>query len=297
VVRPSHAAHSWHDWQKPGLVVDRRRRIVFANPAMAQLLGRDAQEIVRTSWPAGCVPAGDRPAARALIDDALRGTAREGGLVLATRDGRRVAVRLDLQRVGRGKTAGVVVLVGETRSASVPSLDPCDAWCEVTRAQGQIGRVRKVRFLAPSVRGNRYVGRPLIEFLDATGASDAADTVRQVIDHRAREATSVSMPDSDGPLRVVTASAVDDKTVVVVVRCVDLRVLPDMLEAKVARVGEKRGLSDREQEVLQLLLRGRGAEDIGTLLGIAPRTVKFHQANVLQKLGADSRSDLLRVLL
>jgi len=36
--------------------------------------------------------------------------------------------------------------------------------------------------------------------------------------------------------------------------------------------------------------------DIAQQLGIAPRTVKFHQANVLQKLGADSRVDLLRVL-
>jgi DNA-binding CsgD family transcriptional regulator len=167
----------------------------------------------------------------------------------------------------------------------------------VTRTQGQLGRVRKVRFLDPSVRGTKYIGRPLLELLEATGAASAAEGVRQVLDRGTRDAWIVTMPDSEGPLRVVTAAPIDDKTALVVIRCVDLRALPEMLEAKIARVGEKRGLSDREREVLQLLLRGRGVEDIGTLLGIAPRTVKFHQANVLQKLGADSRADLLRVLL
>jgi DNA-binding CsgD family transcriptional regulator len=42
---------------------------------------------------------------------------------------------------------------------------------------------------------------------------------------------------------------------------------------------------------------GRSLDEIARILGIAPRTVKFHQANVLQKLGADSRLDLMRLLL
>ena len=81
------------------------------------------------------------------------------------------------------------------------------------------------------------------------------------------------------------------------VRCVDSLLLLDLVDAKVARVAELSGLSDRERQVLHLLLRGRGVEDIATMLEIAPRTVKFHQANVLQKLGADSRLNLLRVVL
>ena len=95
----------------------------------------------------------------------------------------------------------------------------------------------------------------------------------------------------------MTARAIDERIVRVVLRCFDARLLSDLVDAKVARVAETCGLSDREREVLQLLLRGRGLEDIATMLEIAPRTVKFHQANVLQKLGADSRFDLLRVVL
>ena len=56
-------------------------------------------------------------------------------------------------------------------------------------------------------------------------------------------------------------------------------------------------LTGREREVLDLLLLGRTHEDIAEVLGISERTSKFHQANLLQKLGAESRLDLLRLFL
>ncbi len=56
-------------------------------------------------------------------------------------------------------------------------------------------------------------------------------------------------------------------------------------------------LSPREREVLDLLLLGRTHDDIGIALGITARTSKFHQENVLKKLGADSRHDLVRLFL
>lgn len=36
-------------------------------------------------------------------------------------------------------------------------------------------------------------------------------------------------------------------------------------------------------------------EDIATILHVSQHTVKYHQANVLRKLGADSRIDLFRI--
>lgn len=58
---------------------------------------------------------------------------------------------------------------------------------------------------------------------------------------------------------------------------------------------EAAGLTAREREVLELLLLGRTHEDIAVALGISERTSKFHQANLLAKLGAESRMDLLRL--
>lgn len=57
------------------------------------------------------------------------------------------------------------------------------------------------------------------------------------------------------------------------------------------------GLSTREREVLDLVLLGRSLSEVGTALGITPRTAKFHLSNVLAKLGAESRADLVRVFL
>ena len=56
------------------------------------------------------------------------------------------------------------------------------------------------------------------------------------------------------------------------------------------------GLTAREREVLELLLLGRSHGDIAQVLGISERTSKFHQGNLLAKLGAESRLDLMRLL-
>jgi CheY-like chemotaxis protein/DNA-binding CsgD family transcriptional regulator len=62
-----------------------------------------------------------------------------------------------------------------------------------------------------------------------------------------------------------------------------------------ARTIEAAGLTAREREVLELLLLGRSHPEIAIVLEISERTSKFHQANVLRKLGAESRMDLLRL--
>jgi len=48
--------------------------------------------------------------------------------------------------------------------------------------------------------------------------------------------------------------------------------------------------------VLELLVLGRTAREIAALLSVTERTARFHTANVLDKLGASSRADLIRVL-
>ena len=70
-----------------------------------------------------------------------------------------------------------------------------------------------------------------------------------------------------------------------------------MLDRRVAQLARSAGLSPREQEVLQLLLLGRNYNEIGVALHITPRTARFHQHNVLEKIGAESRLDIVRLLL
>jgi two-component system response regulator FixJ len=54
-------------------------------------------------------------------------------------------------------------------------------------------------------------------------------------------------------------------------------------------------LSAREREVLEGLAAGYPNKTIAYDLGISPRTVEVHRANLMQKLGARSLSEALRV--
>jgi two-component system, LuxR family, response regulator FixJ len=54
-------------------------------------------------------------------------------------------------------------------------------------------------------------------------------------------------------------------------------------------------LSNREKEVLSGLTRGMPNKRIAYGLGISPRTVEIHRANLMAKLGARNLSDTLRI--
>ena len=57
-------------------------------------------------------------------------------------------------------------------------------------------------------------------------------------------------------------------------------------------------LSQREREVLHLLVRdGETNAAIAERLGLSPRTVEFHRANLMRKLGVKKQVDLVRVAL
>src|SRR4051812_6058660 len=55
------------------------------------------------------------------------------------------------------------------------------------------------------------------------------------------------------------------------------------------------GLTDRERDVLEGLAQGLPNKTIAFDLGISPRTVEVHRANLMTKLGVRSLSDALRL--
>lgn len=67
--------------------------------------------------------------------------------------------------------------------------------------------------------------------------------------------------------------------------------IPEELAARLA------GLSQREVDVLRLLLDGQSNKMIARLLGISPRTVEVHRARVMRKTRADSLSHLIQMFL
>ena len=69
------------------------------------------------------------------------------------------------------------------------------------------------------------------------------------------------------------------------------------IQQRIAALGKTTKLTEREAQILELLCLGGNFEDIAGRLGISPRTVKFHQENVLRKTGSSSRVELFRKLI
>jgi two-component system, LuxR family, response regulator FixJ len=56
-------------------------------------------------------------------------------------------------------------------------------------------------------------------------------------------------------------------------------------------------LTPREREVLDLMTKGKQNKEIGQDLGVSPRTVEIHRARVMEKMGAHSIAELVRMML
>lgn len=65
-------------------------------------------------------------------------------------------------------------------------------------------------------------------------------------------------------------------------------------EEAIARLNS---LTEREKEVLDLLIDGHTNKEIARLLDISPRTVDIHRAHVMEKMQAKTLADLVRMAL
>ena len=75
-----------------------------------------------------------------------------------------------------------------------------------------------------------------------------------------------------------------------------LRADDQAVKATIARA-RLDGLTERERQVLELLVSGKANKVIAYELDISPRTVELHRARVMDKMGARSLADLVRMRL
>jgi two-component system response regulator DctR len=71
------------------------------------------------------------------------------------------------------------------------------------------------------------------------------------------------------------------------------------LEARRGRAGIERALAElteREREVMDLVVEGRANKRIADALGISVRTVEVHRARVFDKMSVDSAVELANLL-
>lgn len=55
-------------------------------------------------------------------------------------------------------------------------------------------------------------------------------------------------------------------------------------------------LTPREQVVLDWIVKGATSREASDALGVSPRTIEFHRANIMQKLSARNVADLVRIV-
>jgi two-component system response regulator NreC len=68
-------------------------------------------------------------------------------------------------------------------------------------------------------------------------------------------------------------------------------------EVKARAAAEADPLTDREREVLRLLALGHTNQEIAKLIYVSVRTAETHRAHIMQKLGLNTRAELVRYAL
>ncbi len=56
-------------------------------------------------------------------------------------------------------------------------------------------------------------------------------------------------------------------------------------------------LTARERDVLTRIVAGASNKEAGRELGISPRTIEFHRARIIEKVGAKNTADLIRIVM
>jgi DNA-binding CsgD family transcriptional regulator len=208
-----------------------------------------------------------------------------------------LVLTFDLVSVGhRGSAALLCTVISVKRSAA-----PLDHQgvvvlnYEIATTTGAFGQIRKASCSDDTLRRTATIGELCYKALHQRSRPCEGCPALQP-DGAATRSNVVSSKWDDAPFAIVTGGPSEGGTRRMTAYFLGRSVVAGLAHARVAELAESAGLSEREREVLNLLLLGRSAREMAQVLSISERTIKFHQANVLGKIGADSRFDLFRLI-
>jgi PAS domain S-box-containing protein len=279
------------------ILLDRSGRIRMFNLAMEQLLGWTRYEVDGKLWTRTCTPSNHQDEAKHWISEALRGALHGYDAHALANTGAELSVRLEFALVGRGPHQGLLATVTEWRALerNDPSTS-ADLDYQIAAAPTSFALAR----LAINSDPVPMLREDALCYTVIHGRQQPCEdcpVLRDESEPWPREVVrTIQSVDTVTAFQIVTAERISSALVRIRSHVVTPNVLTAIQSAKVERLAERAELSAREREVLRYLLLGRSTEDMSSLIGIAERTVKYHQANVLQKLGAESRADLMRLL-
>lgn len=291
----------------PAAIIDADGRFQLVNRSMEEVVGYSRFELLGSDWRGLLAPTDDGYDHETCVREALRGTLERGRVTLLTRSGDCLAVEVELTVIGAEAAASLMATFARYRLIATdhPGFGTSVGVYEITTTPTDFGRLRRVQ-LDGERRPIDPAGPRCHEFL--YGRSSPCEDCPLQTDGTRTDGVEPAWPrtrvwalDGEGPggeeavhFRVVEAAPIDGGTAVVRVQSLSESALRGLRSARVEVLGRKAKLSGREGEVLKLLVEGRSVAQIARELDISERTVKFHQANVLDKLGAKSKADLVR---
>jgi DNA-binding CsgD family transcriptional regulator len=283
----------------PTVLLDADGRVLGMNDAFAHLVGTTIDAAVHEPF-AGVCGSPDPAALHALLSRALTApitSARVAARVIpgAATSPRNLVLTVELQPMRVGAVAGAILAVTSWCRDDEGTM-PCLGDVTYAISLRPFGMIRWVRRPDDGATSD-LVGKPCFRALFQR-EGPCVDCPLRAPSRVDRTAGFIAGgPASDGQPYMVMASHLDSSTAVVSAAVVNRSQVRGLVRMETDRRADEAGLTGREREVLELLLEGRSAPDIADALRIAVSTAKFHQSNVLRKLGVGSRADLYSRLL
>jgi DNA-binding CsgD family transcriptional regulator len=287
------------DWeQRPVIVIHPDGRAAAANAAMATTLQRSQDEFSGLPWDE-LFAADSRPAVRKLVENYVPGRVDIFDTNCKAKNGCAVPVTMRLVNASmnvHGAIAHVFTIVAFRPNTEDPVLANGIA-CTVSadaKSFGVITRAWGPEFAnRPSLVGQRCCEA----FCEQEAPCRTCPLYAEGLTTDTRTAVVRRRLASNTYFDIVSVRAIGHVEIAMSRWRLGKELLGALTAARIDELAVDAKLSPREAEVLGLLFLGRSTTDIAHQMNIVARTAKYHQRNVLRKVGAESRFDLSRLLL
>jgi DNA-binding CsgD family transcriptional regulator len=280
----------------PVALLDNTTRIAATSVSFEELVGLPADEIIGQPFAELCARPGSAGAVDKILRDAIAGAISSAQLpIRCPATPRDRLLNVDFRSLHLGRSQGTMLTVqgwSPDDALDTPSLGDMTYSISLRR----FGMLRWVKLTGESEPRADPAGRRCFEVLFERATPCDACPLRQTAHRAGCTGVVRGGPSSGRRPYVVVARRTDSVTALVSAIGIDGPLLERILSIQTQRRADEAGLTTREREVLDLVLHGRSTSEIAMVLRIATSTAKFHQANTLRKLEADSRADLYRRL-
>jgi PAS domain S-box-containing protein len=277
------------------MLLDADGRLWMVNFAMEELTGRRRDDLVGRLWTDELVPVARRDAAGRRIQSACSDepTRCESPFLFA--DGTSGSVTFELVPVTASASGGhLATVVAVKRGTVQEERGVVDLRYEISGSADDFGRIHRLRSSGQPAVSRTMEGERCYEAIHRRREPCAGCPALELAGGNRRTGVVVSGW-HDAPFAVVAAERNGSERREITAWFISSSVVSGLVRARLRAISEAGGLTEREREVLNLLLLGRSYREIGGVLGIGERTVKYHQSRILEKLGADSRLGLMRL--